>query len=139
MVDYKYFKKFYEIIEKYVPDYGDGETKASQTATAVLKIYGKWYNNGDVYDNSFYIESSYNDLSSYANWLDKYSESEKVSSILRRIYNCETGDDYEEILKDLADTLLDEEYLAEQDKIEKCGSVYECDGIFKFDCGNDYF
>ena len=35
-------------------------------------------------------------------------------------------------MKELADKLLDEEYLAEQSKLEKVGTIYECDGKFEY-------
>ena len=35
-------------------------------------------------------------------------------------------------MKELADKLLDEEYLEEQNKEEKVGTIYKCDGKFKF-------
>ena len=137
VVDWGYFKKFDGIKEKYLPDFDEGETKANQIVTAVTRLIYKYYNNGDVYDNAFCTESAYNDLSSYANWLIKYSGMKKVNSILKEIFVCYTEADYTNILKELADTLLVEEYLTEQDKIEKVRTIYKCDGCFKFDCPDD--
>lgn len=123
-------EKFEKINDKYLPSYGEGETKATQIVTAVNKLIYKWYNDGDVYDNTYYLAGWANDLSSYANWLDKYVPS--ISRILHGICKCLSESDYEDLLKDLADKLLNEEFLAEQDKLEKVGTVYECDGAFEF-------
>lgn len=128
-VNWNYFNKFDNVTDKYLPSRGEGETKASQIVTAVSKLVYKWYNDGDVFDNTHYLEGWANDLSSYANWLD---DNTKGSRILHGISRCFNDNDYEELLRDLADTLLDEQYLAEQDKIEKVGSIYKYDGPFEF-------
>lgn len=129
-VDWRYFNKFEKINEKYLPDYGEGETKATQIVTAVSRLVYKWYNDGDVFDNTYLLEGWCNNLSSYANWLDKNTE---AGEILHRISECLDENNYEDLLKDLADMLLDENYLAEQNEIEKIGSVYKCEGDFHFD------
>ena len=49
------------------------------------------------------------------------------------ISNCSNSSDYEDLLKDLADVVLDEEQLAELNKKEKVGSIYKCSGPFKFE------
>lgn len=68
-VDWEYFNKFKEINNKYLPDRDEGKTKASQVVTAVNKLIYKWYNDGDVFDNHYFLAGWWNDLSSYANWL----------------------------------------------------------------------
>lgn len=128
-VEWSYFDKFEKIIDKYLPLRGEGKTKASQVVTAVNKLVYKWYNDGDVFDTTHYLDGWCNDLSSYANWLDKYTG---AGNILNKIFECWCGEDYEDLLKELADKLLQEEYLVEQSKIEKIGSIYNCDGRFKF-------
>ena len=130
-VQWDYYDKFEAVTEKYLPDMGEGETKASQIVTAVTKLVYKWYNDGDVFDNTHHLEGWANDLSSYANWLDKCTDL-KASGILAKIKDCYNDSDYENLLKELADTMLNEEYLAEQNKFEKVGTIYECDGKFKF-------
>ena len=47
--------------------------------------------------------------------------------------------DYEEILKELADTILIPNYLEEMNKEPKKGSIYKCKGRFKFNeyCDDD--
>jgi hypothetical protein len=129
-VNWDYFDKFEQVNDKYLPIRGEGETKATQIVTAVNKLIYKWYNDGDVFDNTYHLEGWANDLSSYANWLYYYTEN--ALRILDRINACYTESDYENLLKDLADMLLNEEYLAEQDKIVKEGSVYKCAGKFEY-------
>ena len=128
-VDWDYFNKFEEIYDKYLPPRGEGETMATQIDTALCKLVYKWYNDGDVYDNTRHMEGWANDLSSYANWLDKYTG---ASYILERIFECRTHEEYEHILKDLCDLLCNEEYLSMMNKREKIGSIYKCDGRFEF-------
>lgn len=66
-VSWSYFRRFDEIIDKYLPASGEGENMASQIVTAVNKLIYKWYNDGDVYDNTGYLEGWANDISDYAN------------------------------------------------------------------------
>ena len=127
-VDWGMYEKFEGINEKYLPDMGEGETMATQIVTAVTKLVYKWYNDGDVYDNTHYLSGWCNDLSSYANWLWKYSLGAELASIK----NATSEDDYEWILWELTCACFNEEYLEEMDKKEKVGSVYDCDGPFRF-------
>lgn len=129
-VKWDYFDKFEGVQDKYLPVRGEGETKATQIVTAVVKLVYKWYNDGDVFDNTYHLEGWANDLSSYANWL--YQHTKDAWETLNKISNCYYDSDYEDLLKELADKLLDEEYLAEQDKEEKIGTIYDCEGRFKF-------
>ena len=129
-VCWDYYDKFEKINEKYLPVRGEGETKATQIVTAVNKLVYKWYNDGDVYDNTYLLDGWWNDLSSYANWLDENVPF--VSRILHGISGCKNHSDYEDLLKDLTDKLLDKDFLAEQDKLEKIGTIYKCDGSFEF-------
>jgi hypothetical protein len=130
-IEWDYFDKFEEIVDKYLPIRGEGITKATQIVTAVNKLIYKWYNDGDVFDNTYWLDGWANDLSSYANWLARYTE--KAKEILDKITICYDSDDYEDLLSRLADALLDEEYLAKQNEIEAEGTIYECDGKFKFE------
>ena len=125
-----YFDKFDEVNNKYLPWQGQGDTMATQIATAVNKIIYKFYNDGDVFDNTHYLKGWCNDLSSYANWLYKYVDNS--NDILNRIEVAKTEKDYEDMLVSLADTLLDKDFLEEMNKIQKVGTVYECDGPFEY-------
>ena len=127
-VDWNYYDKFDGIMEKYLPVRGEGETKATQIVTAVNKLVYKWYNDGDVFDNTHYLTGWANDLSDYANWLLDNTNAE----ILYKIAYCYHDDDYEDLLKTLADNLLNEEYLAEQNKVDKVGTIYDCSGKFEY-------
>lgn len=134
MVDWDYYKKFKAIMDKYLPPMSEGETKATQIVTAVNKLVYKWYNDGDVYDNTYYLDGWCNNLSSYANWLYRYAGYVELDEI----EIAGNIDDYEQILKDLADALLDEDYLEIMNKQPKIGSIYKCEGKFKFEDKDDY-
>lgn len=135
-MDWSYFDKFDEITAKYLPVRGEGETRATQIVTAVCKLVYKWYNDGDVYDNTGYLTGWMNDLSSYANWLRKYADSEEIGyrahEILDGVWKCRYDREYELLLKELADWVLDEEYLELANGEAKVGSVYNCDGPYMF-------
>lgn len=133
-VSWNYYDKYDGVIEQYMPLCGEGETMASQIVTAVNKLVYKWYNDGDVFDNSYGMKGWWNDLSSFANWLDTHTN---ASHILAKIEQCFTRDDYESLLKELADELLDEEFLFKQNAIDKSGSIYHCDGRYEFVWMND--
>lgn len=141
-VPWHYFDKFDIICDQYLPARGEGDTMASQIVTAVCKLVYKWYNDGDVFDNTYLLEGWWNDLSDFANWL--YKNVPESSDILISIGNCSSDGDYENLLKDLADTLLDETLLNEYAQFAKSGTVYSCAGPFKFveddeDEEEDYF
>lgn len=140
-VNWNYYNKYENLIDKYMPMRGEGETKASQIVTAVNKLIYKWYNDGDVFDNTYNLRGWANDLSSYANWLYNNTDTKDILLFIR---DCISESDYEDLIKNLADTLFDEEFLKEQDKIEKVGSIYECNGFFEFnenydDDEDDYY
>lgn len=122
--------EFDTINDKYLPDSGEGDSIATQCVTAVNKLIYKWYNDGDVYDNTHGLEGWCNDLSSYANWLHKYTP---AANILEGIYTINTESEYEDLLKDVADMLLDEAWLAEWADVPAADSVYTCKGPFQFE------
>ena len=131
-VNWSYFDKFEEITEKYMPGYGEGETVASQAVTAVNKLIYKWYNDGDVFDNTSAhgLQGWVNDLSSYANWLVSHTDGK--SDCLYAIFDIDTESEYEDLLKELANTVLDEEWLKTVER-QKEDSIYECEGPFRFE------
>lgn len=130
-VNWNYYdnKKFHEVNKKYLPQEGQGDTMATQIVTAVNKLVYKWYNDGNVFDNTCYLAGYANDLSSYANWLYQNTDN-TVQDILYGVFDCGESD-YEDLLKELADTLLDEKYLKDYEKIPAVGTIFECDGCFK--------
>lgn len=125
------FEEFNRALDTYMPSSGEGDTMASQVCTAVAKLIYKWFNDGDVFDNTHGLEGWANDLSDYANWLYKYIPQSKM--ILERIYRCYTEDDYTSLLWDLAEATLDLEDVSALEDVPKKGSVYHCDGPFKFE------
>lgn len=129
--DYYNTEKFDRIDDMYLPVRGEGKTMATQIVTAVNKLVYKWYNDGDVYDNTYHLGGWMNDLSSYANWLHK-NTNENVKKILEKISDCYEGE-YEDLLKELSDTLLDEDVLKEYNKRPAVGSIYDCEGVFRFE------
>ena len=130
MVDWDYFDKFDGICERFLPVSGEGENKATQIVTAVNKLIYKYYNDGDVFDNTYTLIGWCNDLSSYANWLYKYTDQKNT---LDRIKTAREEDDYEKLLKDLADNLLVLGKLDAQAEEPKTESIYDCDGPFRFE------
>lgn len=128
-VDWSYYNKFEGINDKYLPYKGEGFTKAMQIVVAVNKLVYKYYNDGDVFDNTHYLKGWANDLSSYANWLYHHTD---TKNILDRVVHCMTDEEYEDLLKDLADKLLNEGYLEEFSEVKKVESIYNCIGKFKF-------
>jgi hypothetical protein len=130
--DYYDDPKFGKINEKYLPSMGEGDTMATQIVTAVNKLVYKWYNDGDVFDNTHYLEGWANDLSSYANWLYEYTDDAYVRETLDGIDTCYTAGDYEDLLRVLVSTLLDEDVLEGYNEKPAVGSIYDCEGIFKF-------
>ena len=129
-VNWGFFDKFQNIIDKYMPSNGEGETKASQVVTAVNKLIYKWYNDGDVFDNTYHLKGWWNDLSSYANWL--YKNVFESKHILTTIEEAETDAHYEYILKELAEKFLNKEFLQPLSEQEKVGTIYDCKGKFKY-------
>jgi len=129
---WSYFDKFDSITEPYLPFYGEGDTMATQAVTAVTKLVYKWYNDGDVYDNTYQLKGWANDLSSYANWL--YTYIPETQTILDKISEINDDDEYEDlILKPLTDTVFNDNYLKYLSTFaEKHGSIYDCDGPFEF-------
>lgn len=129
-VEWSYYNKFDDIMDKYLPPQGEGDKMYNQIVTAVTKLVYKWYNDGDVFDNTYSLEGWANDLSSYANWLYKYADG--ADRILEDIEDCYSEADYEDLLRELADFCLDEDYLNSYD-VGKRGSIYDCDGPFQFE------
>lgn len=133
-VDWNYFDRYNSITDRFMPARGEGETVASQIVTAVNKLIYKWYNDGDVYDNTHYLPGWANDLSSYANWLASHAEG--ADSILRKIENVKTEEEYEDLIKELSDLCLDCGYL-DKYAIPKDGSIYDCKGPYKYEAKDD--
>lgn len=126
MRDWSEFNKFEAEYEGYLPSIGEGENMATQATTAVCKLVYKWFNDGDVYDNQM-REGWCNDISDQANWLDQNAN---IGDILAAVWDLST--DYEDILYKLCSLVLRRSYLDELAKKEKCGTIYDCKGRFKW-------
>ncbi len=129
-VDWSYFDKFEYYNDILLPAKGDGITMASQAVTACCKLVYKWYNDGDVYDNQYYLIGWANDISGSANWLYKYIP--ETQEILIKIKNCKNSIEYENILKELCDIVYSPELLNELNQKNKVGDAYNEDGLFKY-------
>lgn len=126
-MDWIEFDRFHN---KYLPPFGEGETKASQIDTAVSKLVYKWFNDGDVFDNTYNMEGWCNDISSYANWLYRYYPD--VRPILDRIKTLTTDEEYEQLLYDLCEYFWADGFLEAENEKPKEGSVYSCNSPFEF-------
>ena len=125
------FNKFGEVTNRYMPIYGEGETIATQTATAINKLVYKWFNDGDVFDNTHFMEGWANDLSTYANWLANHIEG--AEEILNGITDCYNDDDYAELLYELCEVCTDLEDMEVRDTLPADGSIYTEQGNFRFE------
>ena len=107
----KNFEEFNDILDKYMPKYGEGDTFASQIATAVAKIVYRWFNDGDSIEDEGLIQ--------FVNWLK-----DNVPEAKRYLSNNESSVNYEEFLYGLCSILLDEEFLEQYTKTSKKDSLY---------------
>lgn len=124
-----------ELEKKYLPDQGEGDTKATQAVTATAKLIYKWFNDGDVYDNSYDMKGWANDISTYANWL--HANVDGADLILDRIKHVSSDEEYvNTILWPLYTTVFDEGMLAVLEKESKVDSVYSCRGPFVYHEGD---
>lgn len=130
-VDWSYFNKFDKYTDKYLPPRGDGDNQATQMVTALCKLVYKWYNDGDVYDNTYMLDGWANDISGSANWLYKYVPG--TDEILNKIKDAQDDSDYENILKELCDFCYKDSLLEELEEKDKVGNAYSEDGPFEFD------
>ena len=128
--DYYKNENIRRVNDMFLPASGEGNNMGTQLVTAMNKLIYKWYNDGDVYDNTGALDGWANDLSSYANWIYRYIPHSR--KILDQIFECYNDSDYEDLLRDLADALLDSEDVENLSKKPRVGSIYNCDGPFEF-------
>ena len=125
-----WYNKYHDVVDKYMPNYGEGETRASQTVTAMNRIVYKWYNDGDVFDNHWKYENYdgwANDLSPEGNWLYSFGP-RQLAYIMPDVNLCESEEDYEDILKMMCDICFDEDELKNLDELAKEDSIYTFSG-----------
>ena len=126
-----------KLSDQYMPSTGQGDTKASQLVTAANKILYRWYNDGDA------ITSRDNNLTDYANWIEKYVREEpKINRIMaaaEKYTNPDSSDYILYVLIPLIKFVFREDFLAELATESRVGSIYECSGRFIYnDYDNDY-
>ena len=122
--------KYQYYMEKYATEYKEETCKAHQIAGAIDRLYYQWHQNGSVFDDSIPFGTDCTDVSSYANWLDKYTD--EAGEILSTFTQCETYRDYDELLLKLCEVFLNEEYLSQYVNKRKVGNIYKCRGRFKY-------
>lgn len=122
------FNKF-KNTDEYLPVHGDGDNKGTQAATALSKLIYKWFNDGDVFDNTYGLTGWANDISGSANWLYYYVP--ETQPILNRIKEIGSDEDaYTDLLYDLI-ALVDPQIPALA-TFPKEGDAYDEDGPFEF-------
>lgn len=111
------------LTDRYLPSMNQGKNKASQLVTAANKIIYGWYNNGDT------ISGNGNDLTSYANWIDRHIKEPEIRKILKDDY-IDYIDTYylDEIILPLIKFVFREDFLEELSSQEIEGDIYECQG-----------
>ena len=111
------------LTNKYLPSEGQGENKASQLVTAANNIIYGWYNNGDT------ISGDGNDLTSYANWIDRHIKEPEIRKILKDDF-IDYNDTYylSEIILPLIKFVFREDFLEKLTSQEAEGDIYECNG-----------
>ena len=130
MISSSYFNKFDDVLSEYLPARGQGPSKAAQMVTAINKLIFKFYNDGDVFDNTHLLTGWANDLSSYANWLVKYIPITKP--ILDGVEDCVDESDYAELLVELADRFLTPDFVSSLESEPAEGDIYNCSGPYEF-------
>ena len=119
------------IEKEFLPANGEGDSMMSQAVTATTKLIYKWFNDGDVFDNTFGLQGWANDLSDYANWLDENIP--EAASILERIK--EVGSDesaYTQLLFDLMHAVFNDEMIVKYADKPVVGTIYDCSGPYSF-------
>ena len=119
-------------IEKdFLPTSGEGDNMMSQAVTAATKLIYKWFNDGDVFDNTFGLQGWANDLSSYANWLDEnIPEAAAILSRIEAVGSDESA--YTRLLFDLMHTVFNDEMIIKYADKPVVGTIYDCSGPYSF-------
>lgn len=127
--DWDEFSKDFPNSDEYLPSRGDGDSMGTQASTALCKLVYKWFNDGDVYDNTHGMDGWANDISGCANWL--WTNIPETREVLERIEDIGDDEDaYVDILYDLC-AIVDPMIPSLLDR-EKKGDAYNGRGPFKF-------
>lgn len=130
------YPAFESLTDQYMPVSGAGDTMLSGLLVASNKLIYRWYNDGDVFDNSENgLEGFANDISGSANWVYRYGTS-KMKAILDTVHKCYSDDEYEYLIERFKKALEDfanqkdlvEQYLSEPLK----GDPYDENGPFSY-------
>lgn len=136
----KDFSEFNDVLDKYMPAQGEGETIASQIATAVAKIAYRWFNDGDTISSKWNVEgeSLPGGVSQYGNWLNKnVLEAHEFFDAYIEIFDGHDlrTNEYEVFLYRLCEHLLNFDLLDGYSTEPKRDSIYNSgkykDGIFQ--------
>lgn len=123
------FEKFNYVLDEYMPQRGEGETIASQIATAVAKIAYRWFNDGDTVSSAWDVEGASHPggVAQFANWLYKnVDRSRGIFNIWRKKFEKEfiTDSMYEDFLYNILSFLLDPDLLDRYVTEPKRDSIY---------------
>lgn len=116
------YDQFEDILNRYLPEDGQGDTRAEQAVTAINKLVYAFYNNGAVIADT--LPEYDPNLESYATWLRKHTSSRAVL-LLVKLEDAEDTDSYANYLYELTDYLLDEPKLRTLSKYNTVGDIYE--------------
>lgn len=116
------YDQFEDILNRYLPEDGQGDTRAEQAVTAINKLVYAFYNNGAVIADA--LPEYDPNLESYATWLRKHTSSRAVL-LLVKLEDAEDTDSYANYLYELTDYLLDEPKLRTLSKYNTVGDIYE--------------
>lgn len=125
----KNFDHFNEILRQYMPQSGEGDTMASQLATAVAKIGYRWFNDGDTINANWMVQSETiaGGVAQYGNWIyGNIPESRDMfHDWLERFDNESISDsDYEDFLYNMCEVLLNTDLLDGYSAERKKDSIY---------------
>ena len=116
------YDQFEDILNRYLPEEGQGDTRAAQAVTAINNLVYAFYNDGTVVAEN--LPEYDPDLNCYAKWLRKHMSSRAVLLVIK-LEDAETLDEYSQILFELTDYLLDEPRLRTLAKYKTVGDIYE--------------
>lgn len=138
--------KYYEVLTQYLPDTGEGDTMATQLATAVDRIVYRWFNDGEtiwtdecqpfadwLWQNIDGIDAVIDDMNQYMFVGFPYIKDWTFRGI------------YENCLKKILDIATDRDLLNDLDSRPKEGSVFDSQGVAldvmetEFEDKDDYY
>ena len=149
--DYKNWKhENFEMINTLIKIKSNIISRFSHVILVVDYLYDKRQKDGQdldpdlevIFETGFnYIHDHFLTITSileqeYRNDIVQMDKNSKTINLLLYIHDFENellnDEEYEQMLADLADTLMNEELLAEMAEKEKVGSIYDCNGPYKF-------